>query len=64
MEDILTPEQLAQRLQVKPSWVYEQTRDRAAIRSNDPLPFIKMGRYLRFDWNDVLAWLARHKKAA
>jgi excisionase family DNA binding protein len=64
MEDILTPEQLAQRLQVKPSWVYEQTRDRAGIRSNDPLPFIKMGRYLRFDWDDVLAWLTRHKKAA
>jgi predicted DNA-binding transcriptional regulator AlpA len=64
MEDILTPEQLAQRLQVKPSWVYEQTRDRAGIRSTDPLPHIKMGRYLRFDWCDVLAWLDRHKKAA
>ena len=64
MEDILTPEQLAQRLQVKPSWVYEQTRDRAGIRSADPLPHIKMGRYLRFDWCDVLAWLERHKKAA
>lgn len=64
MEDILTPEQLAERLQVKPSWVYEQTRDRAGIRSVDPLPHIKMGRYLRFDWCDVLAWLERHKKAA
>ena len=64
MDDILTPEQLALRLQVKPSWVYEQTRDRAGIRSTDPLPYIKMGRYLRFDWNDVLAWLERHKKAA
>jgi predicted DNA-binding transcriptional regulator AlpA len=64
MEDILTPDQLAQRLQVKPSWVYEQTRDRAGIRSSDPLPHIKMGRYLRFDWCDVLAWLKRHKKAA
>ena len=64
MEDILTPEQLARRLQVKPSWVYEQTRDRAGIRSTHPLPHIKMGRYLRFDWCDVLAWLERHKKAA
>lgn len=64
MEEILTPEQLAQRLQVKPSWVYEQTRDRAGSRSSDPLPHIKMGRYLRFDWCDVLAWLERHKKAA
>jgi predicted DNA-binding transcriptional regulator AlpA len=64
MEDILIPEQLAIRLQVKPSWVYEQTRDRAAVRDADSLPYIKMGRYLRFDWNDVRAWLVRHKKAA
>ena len=64
MEDILTPEQLAQRLQVKPSWVYEQTRVRAGIRDADSLPYIKMGRYLRFDWSDVLEWLGRHKKAA
>jgi predicted DNA-binding transcriptional regulator AlpA len=64
MESILTPEQLAQRLQVKPSWVYEQTRDRACIRDADPLPRIKMGRYLRFDWQDVVGWLDRHKKAA
>ena len=64
MEEILTPEQLAQRLQVKPSWVYEQTRDRTSVRNPDTLPYIKMGRYLRFDWNDVLGWLERHKKAA
>jgi predicted DNA-binding transcriptional regulator AlpA len=64
MEEILTPEQLAERLQVKPSWVYEQTRDRASTRDSDSLPYIKMGRYLRFDWVDVVEWLSRHKKAA
>ena len=36
--EILTPEQLAQRLQVKRSWVYEQTRYRADVRNADPLP--------------------------
>jgi predicted DNA-binding transcriptional regulator AlpA len=59
--EILTPEQLAQRLQVKRSWVYEQTRYRADARNADPLPFIKLGLYLRFDWKDVLAWLERQK---
>jgi len=59
--EILTPEQLAERLQVKRSWVYEQTRYRADIRNCDPLPFIKLGLYLRFDWKDVLAWLERQK---
>jgi predicted DNA-binding transcriptional regulator AlpA len=61
--EILTPEQLAQRLQVKRSWVYEQTRYRADVRNADPLPFIKLGLYLRFDWKDVLAWLERQKHA-
>lgn len=60
--EILTPQQLATRLQVKPSWVYEQTRNRSGIRSPDPLPHIKMGLYLRFDWRDVLDWLERQKQ--
>ena len=60
--EILTPHQLAQRLQVKPSWVYEQTRNRSGVRNADPLPHIKMGLYLRFDWRDVLAWLERQKQ--
>jgi hypothetical protein len=60
--EILTPAQLAGRLHVKPSWVYEQTRERADVRTPDPLPFIKMGRYLRFDWRDVVAWLDRQKR--
>ena len=60
--EILTPQQLAERLQVKPSWVYEQTRNRSGMRNPDPLPHIKMGLYLRFDWRDVLAWLERQKQ--
>lgn len=59
---VLTPEQLAERLQVKPSWIYEQTRNRSGARNPDPLPHIKMGLYLRFDWRDVVAWLERQKK--
>ncbi len=61
MEEILTPTQVAKRLQVKPSWVYEQTRERAEVRNSDPLPYMKMGRYLRFDWKDVIDWLERRK---
>ena len=52
------------RLQVKTSWVYEQTRERAEVRNTDPFPYIKMGRYLRFDWQDVVAWLERQKIGA
>lgn len=60
--ELLTPEQLSERLKVKPSWVYEQTRTRSSVRDSDPLPHIKMGLYLRFDWRDVCAWLERRKQ--
>jgi len=54
--DILTPEQLAERLQVGLSWVYEKSRARGGHGSK-PLPVLRCGRYLRFSWPDVVAWL-------
>jgi hypothetical protein len=56
--DILTPKELADRLKVSKSWVFEQTRERAKVRNKKPpLPCIRLGKYLRFDWNEVSAWL-------
>lgn len=54
-EDILTPEQLAQRLQVGVNWVYEKSRARG--KHGNPLPVLRCGRYLRFSWPDVCEWL-------
>lgn len=51
--DILTPDELASRLKVNRTWVYEKIRH----KSDNPLPVFKMGRYLRFSWTDVSAWL-------
>lgn len=51
--DILTPEELAQRLKVPVSWVYDKQR----TRCKNPLPSIPMGRYVRFDWDQVVKWL-------
>ncbi len=59
--DLLTPAQLAERLQVKVSWVFEQTRQRSAVRNKAPLPCIRMGKYLRFHWPSVSAWLLENK---
>jgi excisionase family DNA binding protein len=50
---ILTLEETAVRLKVSDRWVYEKTRRRCL----NPLPCIRIGRYLRFDWCDVSAWL-------
>jgi len=51
--DILTPAELAARLKVRPGWVYEQLR---ATRKN-PLPAFHVGRFLRFSWAAVCAWI-------
>jgi excisionase family DNA binding protein len=56
-EQLLTPEELAGRLKVPKSWVYEKTRS----RSRDPLPVLRIGRYMRFHWPDVAEWLAKHQ---
>jgi excisionase family DNA binding protein len=52
-EDIITPEELAARLKVPDSWVYEKTRGRC----RNPIPCLRLGRYVRFDWTAVAAWL-------
>jgi hypothetical protein len=56
---LLTPEQLAKKLSVPPTWVREKTRERARVRDSDPLPVIRLGKYVRFDPVAVDAWLAR-----
>ena len=56
---LLTPAELAERLAVPQSWVREKTRERARIRDKDPLPIVRLGKYVRFSWPAVEAWLAR-----
>ncbi len=45
--DLLDVEELAKRLNVPKSWVYEQSRLKI-------IPSVKIGRYLRFDFQKVL----------
>lgn len=51
--DILTPQQLAERLQVPLSWIYEKSRR----RQQQPLPTFRIGKYIRFSWAAVSTWL-------
>lgn len=57
---ILTLAELAERLKVSERWVYEKSRRRC----QNPLPCIRIGRYLRFDWLEVSAWLRRQSERA
>ena len=62
MEPLLTAQQLAERLNVPATWVSEQTRSRAKARSKSTLPCIRLGKYVRFRWSEVSAWLAERSR--
>jgi hypothetical protein len=57
--DLLTAEELAARLNVPASWIREQTRSRSL--TGDPLPHLRLGRYVRFQWDspELQGWLRR-----
>jgi excisionase family DNA binding protein len=57
---LLTVAEVAALLHVPPSWVYARTRHRGAQR----IPFIKLGKYVRFEPAAVRAFLARQRKPA
>lgn len=52
--DILTAAELAGRLKVKKTFIYEKMR-RAGLP--DELPAMRVGKYLRFSWSAVSAWM-------
>ena len=51
----LTVDEAASLLRVKVSWLYERTR-------LNEVPHIKLGKYLRFDQQELLAWTAQYKR--
>jgi excisionase family DNA binding protein len=56
---LLTPTELAAQLRVPVSWIREKTRKRARVRDKDPLPVIRLGKYVRFRLAEVEQWLTR-----
>lgn len=57
---LLSVDEVAELLQVPPSWVYDRTRSRGLNR----IPGFRLGKYWRFDENEVLAWLERQRSEA
>jgi len=53
LQELLTIDELAAHLKVPTSWIYSHTRARTKPR----LPYIKLGKYLRFRLPEVHAYL-------
>jgi excisionase family DNA binding protein len=58
--DLLTAEEVAARLKVRKTWLYEKIRQR---KSPHPFPHFRVGKYLRFSWADVSAWVEGTRSA-
>lgn len=52
---LLNAAEIAERLNVPRTWVLESARSGA-------MPCVRLGRYVRFDLDDVEAWLAKCKQ--
>lgn len=63
LHELLTVEDVAALLKVSRSWVYEHTRSRGTART-ERLPYIKIGKYKRFDPRSVREFLQRRSKIA
>jgi hypothetical protein len=57
--EVIDAKELARRWNLPESWIREQTRTRAS----DPLPCVRFGRYVRFEWNspNLAAWYERRR---
>ena len=55
--EIIDSSELASRLKIPESWVRDHTRN----RTNDPIPHLQPGRYVRFRWGSpkLADWLER-----
>ena len=58
LHELLTVEDVAALLKVSKSWVYEHTRARGTPRS-ERLPYLKVGKYVRFDGRALRAFLEK-----
>lgn len=55
MEKLLTVEEIAAMLQVPKTWIYRKTFERK-------IPFVKIGKYLRFRESEIITYIADCKK--
>ena len=62
LEELLTVDDVAALLRVSRSWVYEHTRTR--VPRIDRLPFVKIGKYVRFQSRAVKDFLAKRSRIA
>lgn len=61
--EVIDSSELAKRLNVPETWVRSRTNSK---RTNDPIPHLRLGRYVRFPWGsaELRKWLDRQLVSA
>jgi excisionase family DNA binding protein len=57
--ELLTIEDVGQILKLKPTSVYELTRERSQKKQQHPIPFLKVAGKVRFSREAINQWLAK-----
>ncbi len=57
LSSLMTIDELADFLKVEKGWIYDRTRNK-----QDGIPHMKVGKYVRFNLNEVLDWLKDQEK--
>ena len=60
MKKLIGVNELAEILGVPPSWVYARTRLKGGP---DSIPCLRVGKYLKFEFDKVLDWLKEKNEA-
>ncbi len=58
MQELLNIDELSEKLKVQKSWLYSRTRETGP----GAIPRIRVGKYIRFDLDEVLRWLERQNE--
>jgi hypothetical protein len=59
MTELLTPVEVGQILKIKPTAVYELTRERSQNKQKHPIPFVKIAGKVRFSREAINQWLLK-----
>lgn len=59
-QELLTVDEMAARLKVKPSWLYFRTMQKGP----EAMPRVRVGKYVRFNPDSVMAWIEKQSQGA
>ena len=54
-DDLITVKELAEKLNVPASWIYQRTR-----LGQKAIPHVRIGKYVRFELDEVLEFFRKH----